>query len=527
MIDKTYIEQLVSARNEMLLKLEVLLDEDNSLKLYHKKLDSFNIDVISKNESILVIANENFEEYFRRVDYERAYKAKGEKYKSRFKKSYEQCKAAVRSNGNLSLNLATLGVVGPLFDPERFSNGYSIYNDFKFAINELYNLDNKYFNKLENYSKDYISINALAKLIYGVDKKDIIQKRDEIELEDEIDETEVQDEGDLIYLRNKILFGPPGTGKSYNIKSKMNLINVKEENTVRITFHPEYSYYEFVGQYKPVVGYERIVGEIIHPGTQKTTNKKPFVFYGFVPGPFTKAIVNALKLKKEDNSKAPENTLLIVEEINRGNSSAIFGDIFQLLDRINDVNSDYYGESEYSVSISTEMKEYIKDELYWDEEDWKDNFPRGFVIPSNLYIYATMNTSDQSLYPIDSAFKRRWDMEYMYIDYNEKKLEDLYLPEPYNDTKWLDFIKKINGKIVDYTEVDDKQLGQWFVGNSLSHSEFLGKVISYLWFDIFRYDPEVLFKEKIKTFDDIRVYYSEGVFREDIIETSVDKDEED
>ena len=163
------------------------------------------------------------------------------------------------------------------------------------------------------------------------------------------------------------------------------------------------------------------------------------------------------------------------------------------------------------------MKDYIKTDLNWNEEEWNIKFPRGFVIPSNLYIYATMNTSDQSLYPMDSAFKRRWDMEYMYINYKEENLSDLYLPEPYKKIKWLDFIKKINEIIVTYTQVDDKQIGQWFVGNNISESEFLGKVVSYLWFDIFRYDPQVMFKEKIKTFDDVRIFYKEGIFKNEII----------
>ena len=108
-------------------------------------------------------------------------------------------------------------------------------------------------------------------------------------------------------------------------------------------------------------------------------------------------------------------------------------------------------------------------------------------------------------------------MEYIYINYNEDKLSDLYLPEPYKDIKWLDFIKSINREIVNYTGVDDKQIGQWFVGNSISKSEFLGKVISYLWFDIFRYDPQIIFKEEIKTFDDIRSLYGKGIFNNEFI----------
>lgn len=514
---KEYVEQLVSSRKKFISKLEELLGDDGSLKLRYYKLDDLDLDIIAKNEAILVIANENFKNSFEKVDFDLTYDSKGEDYKVHFKNAYEQCKAAVKSNGNISLNSSAVGVVGPLYDPKRHSNGYVIYNEFQFNVNDLFNLDNEYFSEFKDLNKKEISINELVRLIYNINEENRSKNDGLIEIEDEDIDIENRDEDQLIYSRNKILFGPPGTGKSYNIKSKMNLINVKDKNIIRTTFHPEYSYYEFVGQYKPVVAYEKIVGEIRYTNSLQTTNEKAFVYYDFVPGPFIKAVVNALKLKESSNDRAAENTLLIVEEINRGNSSAIFGDVFQLLDRINDVNNKHYGESEYSIDVSIEIKEYIKKELGWEDEDWNKKFNRGFIIPSNLYIYATMNTSDQSLYPIDSAFKRRWDMEYMYIDYEEEKLVDLYLPEPYTEIKWLDFIRKINEKIVEYTEVDDKQLGQWFVGNSLSQSEFLGKVVSYLWFDIFRYDPEVLFKDKIKTFDDVRTLYNYGIFKNEII----------
>lgn len=515
---KEYIKKLVSSRKKLISRLEELLGDNESIKLYHNKVDSLVIDIIAKNQSILVIANESFKNYFEKVDYDTAYNSKKEQYKSGFKSAYEQCKAAVRSNGNLSLNAAIVGVIGPLDDPNRTSNGYYVYNELSFNAKDLHDLDNEYFIELKNQLDTKISTNDVTKLIFNISESKLNVNSEIVVSDDEEDiDIENNNEDQLIYSRNKILFGPPGTGKSYNIKSKMNLINVKDKNIIRTTFHPEYSYYEFVGQYKPVVAYEKIVGEIRYANNSQTTNEKAFVYYDFVAGPFIKAIVNALKLKEVSNDKMAENTLLIVEEINRGNSSAIFGDVFQLLDRINDVNSPNYGESEYSIDISIEIEEYIKKELGWGEEHWKQRFNRGFIIPSNLYIYATMNTSDQSLYPIDSAFKRRWDMEYMYINYEEEKLTDLYLPEPYKKIKWLKFIRKINEKIVEYTEVDDKQLGQWFVGNSLSQSEFLGKVISYLWFDIFRYDPEVLFKEKIKTFDDIRTLYSKGIFKDEII----------
>lgn len=514
--DKIVVKSYKEGRRKLYELIESLLQDEDTLSLYFEKREDLKVNIIFRNGNALVKGDDTFKAILNRVDFDKSYNAKADKYKARFKSAYNQCKEAIESKGNVSLNTAVIGVIGPTYDPERYSNGYVIYDNIFFKLDDLLKLSKEQFKGL-NSDNELIAINDTFKYLYDLKIDSDKDKEDE-----DLDKNK---ESNNIYSKNKILFGPPGTGKSYNIKEKMNIINVKNENTIRVTFYPEYSYYEFIGQYKPVVGYETVASSIKYPNTEGASNEKAFVYYDFVPGPFAKAIIKALKLKETS-----ENALLIIEEINRGNSTAIFGDIFQLLDRINDVNNKYYGESEYSIDIQIEMKEYIKKKLNWEEEDWNENFPRGFVIPKNLYIYATMNTSDQSLYPVDSAFKRRWDMEYMYIDYNEPKLQDLYLPEPYTNIKWLDFIKVINKEIVNYTEVDDKQIGQWFVGHNLTESEFLGKVISYLWFDVFRYNPEIIFKEEIKTFDDVRNYYSEGVFKVDIIESienkSVSEDEE-
>lgn len=515
---KKFVNKISNARKEIALELEKALEEDKNLKLYPRKLEGKDIDVTIKDGEILTIANINFKELFNEVDFDRVYAAKDDKYKEGFKRMYNNCHEAIRSNGNMSLNITVVGVIGPLFNPEQASNGYNVYRELNFSIEELLHTNPEYFYSLKAYGGKYISIDELANFIFNIE-----DGSGNLDSGEEVADGVGGEEGGmghLTYSRNKILFGPPGAGKSHSIKAKLNLINVKEENTTRITFHPEYSYYEFVGQYRPVVAYERVAGDNIrYPNSPGATNEKAFVYYDFVPGPFTKAIIKALKLSQADSDQSSENALLIIEEINRGNSSAIFGDIFQLLDRINDVSKEDYGESEYPIDIAIEMKEYIKERLAWDEDAWKAKFPRGFIIPSNLYIYATMNTSDQSLYPMDSAFKRRWDMEYIYINYKEDKLSDLYLPYPYNKIKWLDFIKMINKEIVAYTGVDDKQIGQWFVGHSLSDTEFLGKVISYLWFDIFRHDPGLVFKSGIDTFDELRSSYKNGVFREEIIES--------
>lgn len=254
---KSYISQLVSSRKKFILRLEELLGSDESIKLYYNKIDNLDIDIIAKDESILVIANEKFKNYFEKVDYERAYNSKKEEYKAEFKSAYEQCKAAVKSNANISLNAAAVGVIGPFNYPTRVSNGYYVYNEFSFRVKDLVNLDHQYFTNLKNFNKDEIYTNKLVRLIYDIDNAKTGKDKETEEIEDEELDLEVTDEDQLIYSRNKILFGPPGTGKSYNIKSKMNLINVKDKNIIRTTFHPEYSYYEFVGQYKPVVAYEK------------------------------------------------------------------------------------------------------------------------------------------------------------------------------------------------------------------------------------------------------------------------------
>ena len=264
---------------------------------------------------------------------------------------------------------------------------------------------------------------------------------------------------------NKIYFGCPGTGKSYKMEKE-----TEGYKSFETTFHPEYDYAAFVGSYKPKAEGEKIT-------------------YAFTPQIFTNAYVAAYQ-----NSKI--NVVLKIEEINRGNCAMIFGDIFQLLDRHPN------GESKYAVIPDTDLAVYLKQEL-------GDDFTGKLKLPNNLSIYATMNTSDQSLFPMDSAFKRRWEWEYVPIDYD--KAEEMTFEANGKNYNWKDFLEKVNGKIYQLTQSEDKQLGTFFVSGEplITKEQFKTKVMFYLWFDVFKNEIESehnIFKDKDSkpiTFNDL------------------------
>ncbi len=273
----------------------------------------------------------------------------------------------------------------------------------------------------------------------------------------------------------RIFYGAPGTGKSNTIKRE---VDDKNKVNYRVTFHPDSDYSTFVGAYKPSM---KPTGVTLASG-----EKEEVITYKFVPQAFTKAYSAAWNTE--------DDVYLIIEEINRGNCAQIFGDLFQLLDR----NSD--GFSEYPVDADSDLAEHIRKKL---EKSSRTDFPNGvkegkkLVLPSNLYIWATMNTSDQSLFPIDSAFKRRWDWQYIPIaDGNEGwqiEVNGLLYD-------WWGFIEKINTQIASTTNSEDKKLGYYFCKTNdklIDAKTFVGKVIFYLWNDVFKdYDLEGdLFKD--------------------------------
>lgn len=250
----------------------------------------------------------------------------------------------------------------------------------------------------------------------------------------------------------KIYFGNPGSGKSYKVETE-----TKGKKVFRTTFHPDSDYSTFVGTYKP----ESDGGTIR---------------YAFVPQTFTNAYIEAYK-----DIDTP--VYLIIEEINRGNCAQIFGDLFQLLDRGSD------GYSEYSINADKDLRDYIRHELTKLKGIDQNTDPEGIEdgklrLPPNLHILATMNTSDQSLFPMDSAFKRRWDWEYVPIQYEGATSDSFTITLSGKRFRWIDFLKAVNDRIRRTTESEDKQLGNYFIKSDIDEKEFKSKVMFYLWSEV-------------------------------------------
>ena len=292
----------------------------------------------------------------------------------------------------------------------------------------------------------------------------------------------------------QIFYGAPGTGKSFAIETA-----TEGEDVIRTTFHPDSDYSTFVGAYKPTTVDEQlmtVIGTKAVPvegpdGSPKTEKR---IVYEFVNQAFLQAYVGAWE-KLADNTIEPKKQYLVIEEINRGNCAQIFGDLFQLLDR------NPQGFSEYPIKADADMKKQLKKQLagltienagainaLYKNEDVVGKVQDGdiLLLPSNLFIWATMNTSDQSLFPIDSAFKRRWDWKYVPITNAAKNWVIEVNGMKYD---WWDFLKKINALIGEKTHSEDKKLGYFFckTQNGIIDAEtFVGKVIFYLWNDVFK-----------------------------------------
>lgn len=273
--------------------------------------------------------------------------------------------------------------------------------------------------------------------------------------------------------KNILLYGVPGAGKSHRIAKKYCADGRRIE---RVVFHPDYTYSDFVGQILPRV----IDGQLK---------------YVFTPGPFTKMVEKAWK--------DPENYYyLIIEEINRGNAPAIFGEIFQLLDRKDGDNysEDVVGESEYGISNYE-----VADIIY-------GNSDHEVRIPSNMFILATMNTADQNVFTLDTAFQRRWKMEHIpnkfVFENGNHALDEIQG----TNIDWGTFATVINDQIIeinrDISSSEDKRLGAYFVKKSELASEvFPEKVLKYLWDDAFKMDKEAVFDTKFGSLEEVIEVY--------------------
>lgn len=282
------------------------------------------------------------------------------------------------------------------------------------------------------------------------------------------------------FPRNRILFGAPGTGKSFTLNHEKDVLLADGGEYERVTFHPDYSYANFVGTYKPV--------------PCKDSDGKDAITYSYVPGPFMRTYVKALQNSRTDD---PKPFLLVIEEINRANVAAVFGDVFQLLDRGDDE------VSEYPIRASEDIKKYLADELGGNPDNYAE-----IRIPDNMFIWATMNSADQGVFPMDTAFKRRWDFTYLGIDDSEAGIVGKKVILGQGDycrcVEWNALRKAINRELLSYKVNEDKLMGPYFISKkNMPEGEmidpavfariFKNKVIMYLFDDAAKQKRPTLF----------------------------------
>lgn len=294
---------------------------------------------------------------------------------------------------------------------------------------------------------DYRS--AVVDLLRGTYKKD-----------DDTDETVVDSielkfktDIEVPFENNRIVFGAPGTGKSFELKADCEKVQKEYDGEFeRVTFHPDYTYSQFVGTYKPIMDDD---GEKIK--------------YDYVPGPFMRVLVSALKSAM---TSQPKPYLLIIEEINRAKVASVFGEVFQLLDRDDD------GVSEYEIQASEDVRRYLADEIGGNASDYTK-----LRIPNNMYIWATMNSADQGVFPMDTAFKRRWNFEYLGINENEEKIQGIgkiMIPGSDEPIEWNMLRKAINDKMSssDFKINEDKLMGPFFLSKKVIASDDEGMIVN-------------------------------------------------
>lgn len=413
------------------------------------------------------------------------------------------------SKGSFSIRTISKQLLGEFIDYYR-KNPNKKAEDARVELKELSDID--------KYEYGYnATLTAMAKMVLDP-KNELIRKGNPAESS--------RAENHLLKTTGlqQIYYGAPGTGKSKTIKDL-----TFGESVIRTTFHPDSDYASFVGTYKPIteeVTLRDYYGKKVIDEETNEVVKEERIAYKFIPQAFLEAYVKAWKKlgsKKSDNSdksynrihpalldtpeiftknKASKKQFLIIEEINRGNCAQIFGDLFQLLNR------NEYGFSDYPIVADKDMQKYLEKEFAGWEITNKDEINQLYgeanmvnlimkgerlVLPSNLYIWATMNTSDQSLFPIDSAFKRRWDWKYVPIREGRDKETNAplnwYINTGDKQYDWWSFISKVNELIGSLTNSEDKKLGYFFCkakDGEIDADLFVSKVIFYLWNDVFK-----------------------------------------
>ena len=384
------------------------------------------------------------------------------------------------SKGSFSIRTISKQLLGEFIDYYR-KNPDKKAEDARVELKELSDID--------KYEYGYnATLTAMAKMVLDP-KNELVRKGNPAESS--------RTENHLLKTTGlqQIYYGAPGTGKSKTIKDL-----TFGESVIRTTFHPDSDYASFVGTYKPIteeVDLRDCNGKKVIDDDTKEVVKEERIAYKFIPQAFLEAYVEAWK--KLGSSK---KQYLIIEEINRGNCAQIFGDLFQLLDR------NEYGFSDYPIVADKDMQKYLEKEFAGWEITNKDEINQLYgeanmvnlimkgerlVLPSNLYIWATMNTSDQSLFPIDSAFKRRWDWKYVSISEGRDKATNAplnwYINTGDKQYDWWSFISKVNELIGSLTNSEDKKLGYFFCkakDGEIDADLFVSKVIFYLWNDVFK-----------------------------------------
>lgn len=384
------------------------------------------------------------------------------------------------SKGSFSIRTISKQLLGEFIDYYR-KNPNKKAEDARVELKELSDID--------KYEYGYnATLTAMAKMVLDP-KNELVRKGNPAESS--------RTENHLLKTTGlqQIYYGAPGTGKSKTIKDL-----TFGESVIRTTFHPDSDYASFVGTYKPIteeVDLRDCYGKKVIDDDTKEVVKEERIAYQFIPQAFLEAYVKAWK--KLGSSK---KQYLIIEEINRGNCAQIFGDLFQLLDR------NEYGFSDYPIVADKDMQKYLEKEFEGWEITNKDEINQLYgeanmvslimkgerlVLPSNLYIWATMNTSDQSLFPIDSAFKRRWDWKYVPIREGRDKETNAplnwYINTGDKQYDWWSFISKVNKLIGSLTNSEDKKLGYFFCkakDGEIDADLFVSKVIFYLWNDVFK-----------------------------------------